>query len=51
MKRAQLQAQLLNQGFNQAQSQANTAFGQQGQLFGNQQNLMQGELINKEWLH
>ena len=42
MKRAQLQAQLLNQGFNQAQGQANTAFGQQGQLFGNQQNLMQG---------
>ena len=32
MKRAQLQAQLLNQGFNQAQGQANTAFGQQGQL-------------------
>ena len=42
MKRAQLQAQLLNQGFNQAQGQANTAFGQQGQLFGNQQNLMAG---------
>ena len=42
MKRAQLQAQLLNQGFNQAQGQANTAFGQQGQLFGNQQNLMTG---------
>ena len=32
MQRAQLQAQLLNQGFNQAQGQANTAFGQQGQL-------------------
>ena len=32
MKRAQLQAQLLQQGFNQAQGQANTAFGQQGQL-------------------
>ena len=42
MNRAQLQAQLLNQGFNQAQGQANTAFGQQGQLFGNQQGLMQG---------
>ena len=42
MKRAQLQAQLLNQGFNQAQGQANTAFGQQGQLFGNQQGLMTG---------
>ena len=42
MKRAQLQAQLLNQGFNQAQGQANTAFGQQGQLFGNQQGLMPG---------
>jgi len=32
MKRAQLQAQLLQSGFNQAQGQANTAFGQQGQL-------------------
>ncbi len=32
MKRAQLQAQLLQAGFNQAQGQANTAFGQQGQL-------------------
>jgi len=39
MKRAQLQAQLLNQGFNQAQGQANTAFGQQGQLFQGAQNL------------
>ena len=43
MKRAQLQAQLLNQGFNQAQGQANTAFGQQGQLFGNQQNLFNNQ--------
>ena len=32
MKRAQLQAQLLQSGFQQAQGQANTAFGQQGQL-------------------
>ena len=32
MKRAQLQAQLLQAGFQQAQGQANTAFGQQGQL-------------------
>jgi len=32
MQRAQLQAQLLQAGFNQAQGQANTAFGQQGQL-------------------
>ena len=32
MQRAQLQAQLLQGGFNQAQGQANTAFGQQGQL-------------------
>ena len=32
MQRAQLQAQLLQSGFNQAQGQANTAFGQQGQL-------------------
>jgi hypothetical protein len=39
MQRAQLQAQLLQQGFGQAQGQANTAFGQQGQLFGNQQNI------------
>jgi len=43
MQRAQLQAQLLNQGFNQAQGQANTAFGQQGQLFGNQQNLFNNQ--------
>ena len=42
MKRAQLQAQLLQSGFQQAQGQGNTAFGQQGQLFGNQQNLMAG---------
>ena len=37
--RALLNAQLLQQGFGQAQGQANTAFGQQGQLFGNQQNI------------
>jgi len=43
MKRAQLQAQLLNQGFSQAQGQANTAFGQQGQLFNNQQNLFNNQ--------
>jgi len=42
MKRAQLNAQLLQSGFQQAQGQGNTAFGQQGQLFGNQQNLMTG---------
>jgi hypothetical protein len=39
MKRAQLQAQLLNQGFNQAQGQANTAFGQQQQLGADQQRM------------
>ena len=32
MNRALLQSQLLQQGFGQAQGQANTAFGQQGQL-------------------
>jgi len=40
--RALLNASLLQQGFGQAQGQANTAFSQQGQLFGNQQNLMTG---------
>ena len=39
MKRAQLQAALLNQGFGQAQAQANQAFNQQGQLFSGAQNL------------
>jgi len=39
MNRAALQAQLLNQGFTQAQGQANTAFGQQGQLFTGAQQL------------
>jgi len=40
--RALLNASLLQQGFGQAQGQANTAFSQQGSLFGNQQNLMTG---------
>ena len=39
MNRAQLQAQLLNQGFGQAQTQANQAFNQQGQLFTGSQQL------------
>jgi hypothetical protein len=39
MNRAQLQAQLLNQGFGQAQAQANQAFNQQGQLFTGAQQL------------
>jgi hypothetical protein len=39
MNRAQLQAQLLNQGFGQAQAQANQAFNQQGQLFSGSQQL------------
>ena len=39
MNRAQLQAQLLNQGFGQAQGQANQAFNQQGQLFTGAQQL------------
>jgi hypothetical protein len=42
MNRALLQGKMLQQGFGQAQGQANTAFGQQGNLFSNQQNLMQG---------
>ncbi len=37
--RALLNAQLLQQGFGQAQGAANTAFGQQGQLYGNQQGI------------
>ena len=40
--RALLNASLLQQGFGQAQGQANTAFNQQGSLFGNQQSLMAG---------
>ena len=40
--RALLNASLLQQGFGQAQGQANTAFSQQGSLFGNQQGLMAG---------
>ena len=40
--RALLNASLLQQGFGQAQGQANTAFNQQGSLFGNQQGLMAG---------
>ena len=39
MNRAMLQAQLLQQGFGQAQNAANTAFTQQGQLFQGTQNL------------
>ena len=48
--RALLNAQLLQQGFGQAQGQANTAFGQQGQLFGNEQNIFnnQQQLFNDE---
>jgi hypothetical protein len=42
MNRALLQPQMLQQGFGQAQTQANQAFNQQGQLFANQQNLMTG---------
>jgi len=41
--RALLNAQLQQQGFGQAQGQANTAFGQQGQLFNNQQNLFNNQ--------
>jgi len=39
MNRAALQAKLLNQGFTQAQGQANQAFTQQGQLFTGAQQL------------
>ena len=48
--RALLNAQLQQQGFGQAQGQANTAFGQQGQLFNNQQNVFnnQQQLFNDE---
>ena len=41
--RALLNAQLLQQGFGQAQNQANTAFGQQGQLYGNQQGIFNNQ--------
>ena len=42
MNRALLQKQMLEGGFQNAQTQANQAFNQQGQLFANQQNLMTG---------
>ena len=41
--RAALNAQLLSQGFGQAQGQANTAFGQQGQLYNNQQGIFNNQ--------
>jgi hypothetical protein len=44
MNRAQLQAQLLSQGYGQAQQQANTAFGQQQGLASLQPSLAQSQI-------
>ena len=43
MNRALLESGMLQQGFNQANTNAATAFNQQGQLFGNQQNLFNNQ--------
>jgi len=43
MNRALLESGMLQQGFGQAQNQANTAFGQQGQLYNNQQGIFNNQ--------
>jgi hypothetical protein len=43
LNRALLQSGMLQQGFNQANTNANQAFNQQGQLFNNQQNLFNNQ--------